>query len=68
MEHPILKLRAVTLLIFFPRPAGTRIVPPHFLLSPNDLLHLRRVSRTSHTRLLEFAALAAHEGFFQFIG
>jgi hypothetical protein len=32
------------------------------------LLHLRRFAPASHARLFQFAAFAAHEGFFQFVG
>src|SRR6202035_209020 len=34
----------------------------------NDLLNWLYVSCASHARLFQFAALAAHEGFFQIIG
>src|SRR5450432_252401 len=57
----------VTLLILLPRPAGARVIPPNFFLPADNLLHRLSVSRTRHASLFQFAALAAHEGFFQLV-
>lgn len=58
----------MALLILLPGPARARIIPPNFFLPAYNLLHLWRVSRTGHAGLLQFAPLAAHEGFFQLVG
>jgi hypothetical protein len=57
----------MALLIFLPRAAGTRIVTPHFFLTANHLLHRLHIASSSHPRLFEFAALAAHKRFFQIV-
>src|SRR6266700_5438878 len=67
MGHPE-QLRSVALLIFLSRPARAGIIPPHFFLSAHDLLHGLHVSRTGHSCLFEFTALAPHKSFFQFVG
>ena len=60
-------LGAEAFLILLARAAGAGIVSSHFFLAADDLLHGLRVSCSGHARLFEFAALAAHEGFFQFV-
>ena len=57
-------LGAVALFIFLAGAAGAGIVPANFFLRADDLLHLLRVSGAGHAGLFQFAALAAHEGFF----
>src|SRR6266498_5040419 len=61
-----LTLRAATLLVFLTGTAWAGIVATHFRPTAHDLLHLP-VACTSHTRLLEFAALASLERFFKII-
>src|SRR3984957_4082457 len=61
-------LRPVALLEFLTRSTGAWIVAAHFFLSANDLLNRLHFSAAGHARLFEFAALAAHEGFFQIVG
>src|SRR6202035_4589724 len=58
----------VALLEFLSRAARARIVAAHLFLSAHHLLHRLRVSRPSHTRLLQLAPLAPHKGFFQIVG
>jgi hypothetical protein len=57
----------VALLEFLPGAAGARIVAPDFFLPANHLLNWLHVAGSSHARLFQFAALAAHEGFFQIV-
>jgi uncharacterized MAPEG superfamily protein len=61
-------LRAVALLVFLAGAAGAGIVAAHFFLTSNDLLHCGAYRRPGHASLFQLAALAAHEGFFQFVG
>jgi hypothetical protein len=58
----------VALLEFLAGSAGAGIVSAHFFLTANDLLHRLCFATTSHARLFEFTALAAHEGLFQIVG
>jgi hypothetical protein len=58
----------VALLEFLAGAAGARIVAAHFFLPANDLLNRLHVASAGHARLFEFAALAAHESFFQIVG
>src|ERR1700691_3665488 len=60
-------LGPVALFEFLSRPAGAGIVAAHFFLAANDLLHWLRFAASGHARLFQFAALAAHEGFFQIV-
>jgi hypothetical protein len=62
------RLRAVALFEFLAGAAGARVVAANFFLSANDLLYWRNVACAGHARLFQFAALAAHEGFFQIVG
>jgi hypothetical protein len=54
----------VALLKFVSRATRAGIVAAHFFLPSYDLLHRLRFSAAGHARLFQFAALAAHEGFF----
>ncbi|MDQ1387135.1 MAG: hypothetical protein QOF56_589, partial [Acidobacteriaceae bacterium] len=62
--HDLLRLSPVALFEFPAGATGARIVAAHFFLRADDLLHGLRVAASSHARLFQFAALAAHEGFF----
>ena len=57
----------MALLVFLAGAAGTGVVAAYFFLGADDLLHLLRISGAGHASLFQFAALAAHEGFFQLV-
>ena len=61
-------LRTVAPFEFLAGAARAGIVAAHFFLAANDLLNGLHVPGASHARLFQFAALAAHEGFFQIVG
>ena len=58
----------VTLFVFLAGAAGAGIIAPHFFLRADNLLDRLRGASNGHTGLFQFAPLAAHEGFFQFVG
>src|ERR1700676_1549046 len=58
----------VALLEFLTRAAGAGIVAAHFFLRADYLLHRLHIASARHARLFQFAALAAHERFFQIVG
>src|SRR5271167_3873064 len=59
-------LRPAALLVLLAAAAGAGIVASNFLAT-NDLLHRPLVTAACHARLLQFAALAALEGFFHIV-
>src|SRR5437763_14666227 len=60
-------LRSVALLVFLARSARARIVAPHLVSAPHDLLHSLGLATARHARLFQFAPFFALEGFFQVI-
>jgi len=62
------RLRPVALFVFLAGSAGAGIVAAYLLLRAHNLLNLLRLTGSGHARLFQFAALAAHEGFFELVG
>ncbi len=58
----------VALLEFLAGTTRAGIVAAYFFLAANDLLHWLHVTSAGHACLFQFAALAAHKGFFQIVG
>jgi hypothetical protein len=59
--------RPAAFLVFLARATRTRIVAPHLGAAAYDLLHRLHIARSGHARLFQLAALAALEGFLNFI-
>src|ERR1022692_2145016 len=63
----LLRVRAAALLVFFPGAARTGIVASDLGRAADDLLHCLQIAGTRHAGLIQFAALPALEGFFDFV-